>query len=320
MITTPTTAATTSTTPRLQFQSKRPAAISTKDEVQRVCKGDRRKEVLALKIVGTATTGTQDPSSQEPPSILQDSRPPFPQVFAETPPTQIDAPLSPMTVNTVPSPSSIEVVAATPPQAAIPAATSPPKRTGKKEKKKMSWLRKALHTSSHLVNDILTPTGGGHGRKFSVDDVPPPRIDLTKETPPLRQELWLAQIRQSMEEVNVANALFLEPDKAVSYREEGTTDGGENTTAAALNDNSKYYNDQREAGIVMDYSTFDDDAESVSSIGLLINWLSCKEMPGEDQMRIDHRGKLVLATESFDNDWYEDPQQQNSLSPLAHHT
>jgi len=191
----------------------------------------------------------------------------------------------------------------------------------------MSWLRKALHTSSHLVNDILTPTGGGHGRKFSVDDVPPPRTDLTKETSPLRQQLWLAQIRQSMEEVNVANALFLEPDKVVSFREEGTTDGGENTASprgATLDDNAKYnYNDQREAGIVMDYSTFDDDAESVSSIGLLINWLSCKEMPGKDQMRIDHRGKLVLATESFDNDtlsWHEDPQQQKSLSPLAHHT
>ena len=69
---------------------------------------------------------------------------------------------------------------------------------------------------------------------------------------------------------------------------------------------TKYYFDQGEAAILMDYSTFEDDAESVSSIDVLFNWLTCREP--DRNMRIDHRGKLVMASDSVISDsmtWHE---------------
>jgi len=78
---------------------------------------------------------------------------------------------------------------------------------------------------------------------------------------------------------------------------------------------TKYYYEQRDAGIVMDYSTFDDDAESVGSVELLFNWLTCKDTT--DKMRIDHRGKLVVATDSLLSDnlsWHEDQKSRSRTS------
>jgi len=78
---------------------------------------------------------------------------------------------------------------------------------------------------------------------------------------------------------------------------------------------TKYYYEQREAAIVMDYSTFEDDAESVSSIEMLFNWFACKDPAAN--MRIDHRGKLVVATDSILSDnltWEEEQKAKKRFS------
>ena len=69
---------------------------------------------------------------------------------------------------------------------------------------------------------------------------------------------------------------------------------------------TRYYFEQGEAAIVMDYSSFEDDAESVSSVDILFGWLTCREP--DRNMRIDHRGKLVLGSDSVLSDnltWHE---------------
>ena len=173
----------------------------------------------------------------------------------------------------------------------------------------MSWLRKALHTldsTSQMVDDMMSTTR-------IPEDLPSPRIDLTKETSPLKQQLWLAQIVQTIKEAKEAESLLAE--KQVAFQEEDEVYEPETQ-------NLKYYDEQQEVGLVMDYSSFDDDAESVSSIDLLFNWLSCREMPNE-KLRIDHRGKLVVATESLvseDLPWHhEDPKfRQRRVVHHAH--
>ena len=78
---------------------------------------------------------------------------------------------------------------------------------------------------------------------------------------------------------------------------------------------TKYYYEQGDAALVMDYSTFEDDAESVSSMDMLFNWLTCKEP--DRNMRIDHRGKLVMDNDSILSDnltWHEESHAKNKRS------
>lgn len=261
-------------------ESHRPLSISTNECVLKA---------IASQDAPAVPCEVETPSSMVPPPPLSSSTNPvfaavMPQIAVDMPP------LSPLTAAT-------SMATATDPSSPKVTNNKKKQQLTPKKKKGKSWLRKALtaiesprHAAKGMPNTVKgTPNN-------TPKDAPPPRY--THETSPLQQQLWLAAIRQSMMEAQVAQSLLAERE---AQKEEPQDEEREPLQL------TKYYHEQREAGIVMDYSTFDEDAESVSSIELLFNWMSCREI-GKDQMRIDHRGKLVIATDSELSDalsWHE---------------
>lgn len=214
----------------------------------------------------------------------------------------------------------------------------------------MSWLRKALTSMDNpkqMVEHMIphrgpTPRNVPHAENVSAAVPVTPTV---KSTSPLQQQLWLAEFRKAQAEAQVATAKtsasprglavspratprtplrpgsispgrqHLSPSRRVAALFEEVNSPTAAPEPEPSKELTKFYYEQREAGIVMDYSTFDDDAESVSSVQLLFNWLTCKD--ASDKMRIDHRGKLVVATDSLLSDnlsWPDDEKKRTRTS------
>lgn len=189
-----------------------------------------------------------------------------------------------------------------------PPETPVPDVQAKNAKKSRSWFRKA-NTTTEATKVKAEETTKQTGPKRSRSKSPRRKVRsqaevVPKETSPRQMELWMEAVRGALREAQVAQSLLADQCQS--------TESEEYTKGSDYDDGESFQQD-----MLRNYSTFDDDTESVSSLFFLFNFLSCTETP-TDQLRIDHRGKLVIATDSDcdDESWHENVQSRQQIQTV----
>jgi len=168
-----------------------------------------------------------------------------------------------------------------------PPPLSSKKGSGVSVHKKTAWFQKAMTTF-------------GKQTAHEASGIPKP----FHETSFAQQQRWLNEVHTSINEAQVAK--FMDAKKPVrtssellALKEFGlsphTPEHKKSTAESEVADEYTV----REPPRIIDRSHSAEDDESVSSMVLLFNWLSCNPVPDQN-MQINHRGKLVLV-ESFDS-------------------
>lgn len=183
-----------------------------------------------------------------------------------------------------------------------------------KSKGKLSWLRMALTpkdgntpkqrpTISKAHSNTTSRSYETHSKDTTTLESTPYKPVAGKFTTPLQQLLWLSAVQKCIKEScpppPAPAAPALDPSRDVDLAPPVLTDQPitqkvsiltrlDNLAEAATGssdivdrtpDHPQYYNHTQDTGVYVDYSTFDDgDGESVSSMELLFQWLTCREL------------------------------------------
>ena len=181
-----------------------------------------------------------------------------------------------------------------------------------KTKGTLAWLKKTWKTKDtakpaipsaaasqlsdtiHSVQSVLSATE----LQPTVDTVVEPK-KLEKFTTPLQQLLWLSTVMRAIAE---AKAPLVIP-RCLSPR--SLTSLSPKSLSRVVSESKKegaadYYNNTRDTGVYVDYSTFDDE-NSESSLELLFKWLSCRDLNETKKPAANPPG-TVFATETSVSD------------------
>ena len=182
----------------------------------------------------------------------------------------------------------------------------------KKTKGSLSWLRRALkphdvHKRASSRASVVTSCNIASEKKDetvmqnSIEEISTEK--QSHPTTPLQLGLWLTEIRKA---IRMAQQEQQQPKIADMNIVDSTPASPQNIDDINEQDDvgdieeDLYYKKNRDVGVYIDYSTFD-DGDSVSSLELLFKWLTCRDLNETNNKRSDSPMTppgTVMATES----------------------
>jgi hypothetical protein len=156
----------------------------------------------------------------------------------------------------------------------------------RKTKGSLSWLRRALKPNDAASKKIrplasyeasINPVSVIDASTIGDTVETNPTVRQFKTTTPLQLGLWLTELRKA---IRVALHEQEKMDSKPINVVDSTPSSPKNTEGMNERDEvdeDLYYRKNRDVGVYVDYSTFD-DGDSVSSIELLFKWLTCRDL------------------------------------------
>jgi Sec-independent protein translocase protein TatA len=201
-----------------------------------------------------------------------------------------------------------------------------PLREPAKTKGTLSWLRRALKPTESAAKRSVTsssvsraPSTCSAASMKEEEQLPSQdQCESIKEekyfrpTTPLQLGLWLSELQKA---IRIAQQEQVQQQRKQERKEERKptavvdacppspkNDDDSNQQGESVQDTEEdmYYKKNRDIGVYVDYSTFD-DGDSVSSMDLLFRWLTCRDLNETDNNRGEEAitpPGTVIATES----------------------